>query len=160
MANEVNLTKAKQVYQDFCAMMDNAGWNYQKEEEKLTIKAGARGDDLPMDLIIKVDAERQVVRVISFLPYTIAEDKRLDVAVAVSVVNNSLVSGYLDFDIAEGNLVFRMTNSYRDSLLGREVYKFLLYAACHAIDDFNDQFLMLSKGIISLEKFIEQYSKK
>lgn len=160
MANEVNLTKAKQVYQDFCAMMDNEGWNYEKEEEKLTIKTGARGDDLPMELIIRIDAERQVVRLISFLPYTIAEDKRLDVAVAVSVVNNSLVTGYLDFDIAEGKLLFRMTNSYRDSLLGRKVYKILLYAACHTIDDFNDQFLMLSKGIISLEQFIEQYIKK
>ncbi len=160
MANEVNMTKARQVYQGFCAMMDSNDWNYNKNEEELIIEAQARGDDLPMKLTIKVDAERQLVRVLSPLPYTIAKDKRLDAAVAVSVVNNAVVSGYLDYDIAEGHLFFRMVNSYRDSLLEQEVYKFLLYAACQTIDSFNDQLLMLSKGIISLEQFIKLYTKE
>ncbi len=159
MTDDAKLIQAKQVYQAFCTMMDREEWNYTKREEDLIIDTGARGEDLPMDLKIRVDAERELVQVFSRLPYAIPQDKRLEIAVAVSIINNQLVHGCVDFDRASGNLFFRMTNSYRDSLISDEVYKYLLYCACQTIDSFNDKLLMLSKGIIDIEKFIELYTK-
>lgn len=152
--------KAAQVYRDICEMLDENGWNYKKVEEKLTIETGARGDDLPMDLTIKVDVKRQLIMLLSHLPYVISEDKRVETALAVSVVNNMLVDGCIDYDLSDGHIFFRMTNSYRDSDISKEVYKYLLYCACQSVDDFNDKLLMLSKGIIDLEKFTELYSKE
>lgn len=151
---------AAQVYYDLCKMLDGEGWKYKKNVEELRIECGARGEDLPIELNIKVDAERQLVMVLSHLPYRIPEDKRIDIAIAVSVVNNRLVDGCVDYDITTGNLFFRMTNSYMDSTIGGEVYKYLLYCACQTIDSFNDRLLMLSKGMIDIAKFIELCEKE
>lgn len=160
MAVTKEAMKAAQVYHDFCGMLDGEGWKYQKDDENLRIECGARGEDLPIDLVIKVDVDRQLVTLISHLPYVIPQDKRIDVAVAVGVINNLLVDGCVDYDLSDGHLFFRMTNSYRGSTIDKEVYKYLLYCACQTIDGFNDKLLMLSKGIIDVQKFIALYSEE
>lgn len=159
MEKDVDMTKAKQVYQEICATLDDIGWKYKKDEEKLIIHTGAKGEDLPIDLSINVDALRQLVIAVSKLPFDIAENKRVDAAVAVSVINNMLVTGQLDYSLMDGELFFRISNSYRDSELSREVYRFMVYCLCQTIDGFNDKLLMLSKGIMNIEKFIELYQK-
>ena len=74
MADEKNLARAKQAYQALCKMLDQEDWRYKKDDEKMSIETGARGDDLPIDLTIRVDAERQLVMLLSRLPYVIPED--------------------------------------------------------------------------------------
>ena len=159
-ATKEQLATAAQVYQDFCVTMDEMGWKYRKNAEKLEIETGAKGDDLTIELTIKVDAERQVVTVLSHLPYVIDKEKRIDAVVAVSVINNSLVHGCVDYVPTDGHVFFRMTNSYLDSKLDKEVYKYLLLCSCTTIDNFNDKLLLLSKGMININQFIELYNKK
>lgn len=151
---------AAKVYYDFCKMMDDEEWTYEGNEEKLSIVCGAVGEDLPIELNIRMDVDRQLVLVLSRLPYKVPEEKRVDVAVAVSVINNVLVDGSVDFNLESGHVFFRMTNSYMDSNLSSEVYKYLLYCASQTIDAFNDKLLMLSKGIIDVEQFIKLYNKE
>ncbi len=154
MADEKQLVQAKATYDTFCRMLDNNDWNYKKNEEKLTIECGAQGDDLPMEITVKVDADRQVVMVLSHLPFVIKEDKRLEVAIAVSAINNALVDGCFDYDLANGRLYFRMTNSFLQSTLGEDAFKYLLYCSCQTIDEYNDRFLMLAKGMLTIEQFL------
>lgn len=155
MADEKKLAAAKSMFATFCQALDSNDWKYKKNEEKLRIDCGARGDDLPMDLVIDVDDERGFVMVISNLPFRIQEDKRVECAAAVCAVNNVLVHGCFDFNVADGNMFFRMTNSFIDSILSEDLCAYMLYCACQTIDEYNDKFLMLSKGMLSLEKFIE-----
>ncbi|MBR6742530.1 MAG: hypothetical protein IKM09_03700, partial [Clostridia bacterium] len=91
---------------------------------------------------------------ISHMPFVIHEDKRLDVAIAVTALNNRLVDGCFDYDIKSGHMFFRMTNSFIDSRLDEEVFAYMLFCACKTIDDYNDKFLMLDKGMLSLEQFL------
>ena len=160
MADEKNLARAKQVYQTICKMMDQEKWKCKKDDEKLSIEAGAQGEDLPMELVIRVDAERQLVMILSHLPYKIPEDKRLDVAVAVSAINNLLVHGAMDFNVTDGNLFFRMASSFMDSDMGADAYRYMMYASCQTIDEYNDKLLMLSKGIVDISKFLEMLKEK
>jgi hypothetical protein len=160
MADEKNLARAKKVYQTICGMLDKEGWNYKKDEEKLSIETGARGDDLPIDLNIHVDAERQLVMLLSRLPYVIPEDKRIDCALAVSAINYRLVHGCLDFSVADGNLFFRMTSSFQDCEMDPEAYRYMVYASCSTIDEYNDKLLLLGKDLIKLEKFLELINEK
>ena len=155
MADTMDLARAQKVYETLCAALDHDDWHYKKDEEALTIECGARGEDLPMELLVKVDVDRMLVMLLSKIPFQIAEDKRLDVAVAVSVINNMLVDGSFDYDVASGRIFFRMTNSYIESNLGEEMFRYLVYCSCKTIDSFNDKLLMLSKGVLSLEQFIQ-----
>lgn len=153
MADE-KLERAQKVYGTLCSTLDSHEWHYKKNEEKLSIDCGAQGEDLPMEITIKVDAERQLIMLLSHLPFVISEDKRLDVAIAVSAVNNKLVDGSFDYDIAAGHMFFRMTSSFIESDIGNELFTYMLMVSCHTIDEYNDKFLMLGKGMMSIEDFI------
>lgn len=153
MADE-KLERAQKVYGTMCSTLDSHGWHYKKDEEGLSIECGAQGDDLPMEITIKVDAERQLILLLSHLPFVISEDKRLDVAIAVSAVNDKLVDGSFDYSIADGHMFFRMTSSFIESEIGNELFTYMLMVSCHTIDEYNDKFLMLGKGMMSIEDFI------
>lgn len=154
MAEEKDLQRAKTVYEALCGNLDGHKWRYKKNEDELSIECGAQGDDLPMELTIQVDADRQLILLLSHLPFVISEDKRLDLAVAVSVANSRIVDGCFDYDVRTGHMFFRMTNSFIESEIGDDAFSYMMYCSCRTIDDFNDKFLMLAKNMMSLEQFI------
>lgn len=155
MAEQENLKLAKTTFETLCKALEHHDWHFKKDEENLTIECGAQGDDLPMEITIVVDPERMLIILMSHLPFVMSEDKRLDTAVAVSAVNFALVDGSFDYDIKSGHMIFRMSNSFRESLIGEDLFMYMILVSCHTIDEYNDKFLMLSKGIITLEQFIE-----
>lgn len=154
MAEVNNIAQAKATFDTLCQALEHHEWHYEKDEEKLSIECGAQGEDLPMEITIKVDAERMLIMVLSHMPFVIQEDKRLEVAIAVSAINNALVDGCFDYDVASGHMFFRMTNSFLESTVGEEVFSYLLFCSCQTIDEYNDKFLMLAKGMISIEQFL------
>lgn len=156
MAEELDMIKAKEVYDTIVSMMDAIGWKYEKREEDLVIKSGAQGDDLPMDLLLIVDPKSQIVQLISRMPFNVPEDKRFDAAVAICVANYGLKDGSFDYDINDGEIRFRLTSSYRESILSKELFVYMIGVSIGTIDQYNDKFFMLSKGVMSIQQFIEQ----
>lgn len=154
MAEEKDLQQAKKVYETLCNNLDSYEWHYEKNEDKLTIECSAQGDDLPMKITVRVDAERCLILLLSHLPFVIPEDKRLDLAVAVSIVNNKLVDGSFDYDVKSGHMFFRMTNSFLESEIGDEAFSYMIFCSCKTIDEYNDKFFMIGKNMMSLEQFI------
>lgn len=152
---EKNMKAAMNVYESICAMFDDMDFKYTKHEEDLVITCTVRGDDFPMENIIVVHADRQIVQFISPMPFHTAEDKRVDMALAVAVANYGLVNGSFDYDLSDGEIRFRITQSYMDSLLDKEVFRYMLLASSSTIDKYNDRFFMLNKGLMTLEQFIE-----
>ena len=149
------ISSAKNTFATLCSMLDNNEWKYEKDEENLCIDCGAQGEDLPIPIKIRIDAERQIILLLSLIPFSVNEDKRMETAVAVSIVNNLLVDGSFDYDITTGDLYFRMTNSFIDSDISEEAFKYMLYCSCMTIDEYNDKFLMLSKGLLPLDSFLK-----
>ena len=151
-ANEMAL--AKTVYADLCAALERREWHYQKHEEDLAVAFGVTGEDIPMEFVLVVDAGRQLLRVFSKLPFTVPEDKRMELAIATCVASNGIVDGSFDYDIAEGTIVFRLTASFRESKIGDGLFDYLIGCSSVAVDAFNDKFLLLCKGLISIDDFI------
>lgn len=154
MSEEKTILAARETFMTLCKTLEDHDWHYEKEEQSLSIECGAQGDDLPMKISIKVDADRSLVILLSHMPFVIQEDKRLDAAIAVSAINNCLVDGCFDYDIASGHMFYRMTNSFLESKISEEVFSYMLFCSCHTIDEYNDKFLMLAKGMISIEQFL------
>lgn len=154
MADEVKSEKAKKVYETLCTTLNNKGWHFIKDDEKLSIECEARGEDLPMNIEVQVVPERELILLFSQLPFVVPSEKRLDFAVAVTFVNNQLVNGSFDFNIFDGNMVFRLTNSFIESDIGEGLLFYMIMVSCRTVDDFNDKFFMLAKGMMSLEAFI------
>ena len=152
---EYDMKKAVEVYDTLCSMLDNIGWKYDKVEEKLMVKSGVKGDDLPIDFLVVVKPRNQVVQFISSMPFNMPEDKRVEGALAICTANYGLVDGSFDYDLSDGQIVFRLTSSYRDSLLSEALFEYMIMVSASTIDKYNDRFFMLAKGMITLEQFIE-----
>ena len=146
--------KARQVYDTMCAALDEMNWHYRRDDENLRVLSGARGDDIPMELTFRIDAERQIIILFSGMPFNIEEDKRLITAVAVCAANDKIIDGFFDYDIKSGRIYFKITSSYIDCEVGKDVFSYMLVIATRTIDDYNDKFLRLSSGTIGLEDFI------
>ena len=146
--------RAKQVYETLCAALDARGWRYKKFEEDLVITFTVSGDDIPMEFVLIIDANRQLIRLSSKLPFTVSEDKRMELAIATCAVTDRLVDGSFDYDITKGTIYFRMTASFRDSQIGEGLFRYMVDCSASTVDDFNDKFLALSKGLISINDFL------
>ena len=151
---------AQHIYETVCSTLDGEGWKYDRHDEDLVITCGARGDDLPMDIVIMVNQKAQVISLFSVLPFKINEKARVDAAIAVSVANYNMVNGCFDYDISDGDIRFRMVSSYRDSLIGAELIKYMIYCSASTVDKYNDKFLMLSNGIWDIKAFLEWTQKE
>ena len=152
---ENNMRKAVEVYNTVCSMLDNIGWKYEKVEEKLMIRSGVKGDDLPIEFVVMVKPKNEVVQLLSAMPFNMPEDKRVEGALAICTANYGLIDGSFDYDLSDGQIVFRLTSSYRDSLLSEELVKYMVMVSAGTIDKYNDRFFMLGKGMITIEQFVE-----
>ena len=153
---EVNMAKAKEIFDALVNMLDTRDWKYEKFEDEFVIKAGIKGEDLPIEFIVVVKPKNQVVQFLSRLPFETPEDKRVDMALAVCIANNGLVDGSFDYDIGDGDITFRLTSSYRESTLGADLFEYMILVSAGTIDDYNDKFFMIAKNMMTVQQFIEK----
>ena len=156
MADAKQMKQAQTVYDTLCEMLDDRSWHYKKDEENLSISCGVRGDNLPISIRMKVDAERLLVMLFSQIDIEIPEDVRIDMALAVTKVNYKLVNGCFDYSPAKGNLLFRLVSSVKDSLIGPEMLAYVLDVSCGTVDDYNHVFKRLADKDITLAEFFEE----
>ena len=155
MTQETNMERAQEVYYSIVNHLDSMNWSYDRHDEDLIITTGIKSEDLPINFLIVVNAKNQVVQFISKLPFNMPEDKRVEGAIAVSVANYGLVDGSFDYDIGDGELRYRLTCSYRGSNITGDLIDYIIVVASQTVEDYNDRFFMLSKGMIQLDDFVE-----
>lgn len=156
MAEEMNMQKAKEVFDTLIKMLDTRDWQYEKHEDKLLVKSCIKGEDLPIEFIVVVNPRNEVVQFISAMPFNMPKDKRIDGAVAVCVANYGIVDGSFDYDLRDGEIRFRLTSSYRESTLGEDLFEYMIMISASTVDRYNDKFFMIAKGMMTVQQFIEQ----
>lgn len=156
MNEEEKKNKAALLYRQLCKNLDDRNWTYEKNEEDMGVIFTVTGEDLPMHYMINVDAERQLIRVISPMPFTFSEDKRMDGALAICIANYGMADGGFDYDVKEGLVTFRLAVCFAgDTVVGDELFNYIVNLPCAMVDFFNDKFMALNKGLIDINKFDE-----
>lgn len=157
MTDEQRQTRAKAVFDKLVKMLEQRDWHFEKQEEDLLIRSGVKTDDLPVEFIMIVNPRQEVVQFLSKMPFSMSEEKRMDGAIAVCVANYGLCDGSFDYNIANGDIIFRLTTSYTgDTVLSDDLLEYMILVASNTVDDYNDKFFMLSKGVMKLQQFIQQ----
>ncbi len=157
MADETtNLQCAAAVYAMLCQALEDRKWEYRKDEEKLVVYFGVNGDDIPINIIIAVDTDRQLIRLLSPLPFQMSEDKRIDGAIAACKASFGMADGSFDFDLSDGEIIFRIAAVYAESTIGPGLIYYLIDCCRAMVDHYNDKFLALEKGVISISDFVNE----
>ena len=114
------------------------------------------GDDIPMEFVVFIDTDRQLVRMLSRLPFKFPEDNRVNGAVATSYINYKLADGSFDYDYSTGEVTFRLTATFIDSLISEDLLLYMVACACYTVDEYNDKLLMVAKGMLPIDQFISE----
>ena len=154
--DEIKTKRAIEVYNTLKAALDAQHWHYDANDEALTISLGVNGEDIPMNFILVVDGERELVRMLSLLPFKAERERLLALAIATCQANYKLVDGCFVYNIEDGAILYRITSSFRGSIISIDLLRYMINMACHVVDEYNDRFLAISKGMLSLEDFLKQ----
>ena len=146
--------KALEVYELIKKHLDDQDFHYTPHDEDLAITLTVQGDDLPQPTVIRVHDQQSVLRVYSPIPSSIPEDKRVDAAVAVAMLNSHLLLGSFDLDMTDGKVVYGMSQSFEGIDLTEEFIRTIFGAVFVITDKYNDKFFAFGKGMISLEDLI------
>lgn len=156
MANEeIKAVRAQKVYSTLCTHLDAIGLKYDRHDDDKVITLTMHGDDLPIEMLLAVREKQEVISLLSPIRPKVPEDKRIDAAVAVNVANYGIVFGSFDYDISDGELRWRAVLPYGDNTITEEQVKYLVMVSAHTVDNYNDKFLMLNKGMMTVEQFIK-----
>ncbi len=147
--------KAKKVYATMVSALNHENWIFE-EKDNLCIMSDYQGEDIPIRFFVEVDAEREVIRFLSRMPFNINKDKRVDAALAVCVANYGMINGSFDYDLNDGEIRFRLTTSYCGCEIGEPFFMDMITTAILTTDKYNELFMMLNRGLIDLQGFIEK----
>ena len=153
---DVNYTAAKKVFNKIDAYLKAKDWKYDKDTDKLEFTYQVGGDDLPMRFTLFVDAERELIRLLSFMPFDFAEDKRIEGAVAVCVANYGMVNGCFGYDISDGSIFHKLAVAYKDIEVTDELIAYIMGLGMAMVDQYNDRFFALNKGFITIADFMNK----
>ena len=154
--DDIKNGRAIEAYRTLCEALDRRNWKYEKVEDELLVHFGVTGDDLPIQYVIYVDVERQLIRLFSTMPFDIDVDKRIDGAIAACHASSGLKDGSFDYDLSNGQITYRMTQAFVDSDINVAIVNYMIDFSGTVVDKFNDRFFALNKGYLTIEKFLEQ----
>ena len=154
MIEENNRKKANEIYGTLCKVLDSRDWVYEKDEEHLILHFGVSGDDLPIQIIFVIDADREIIRLLSPMPFKMGDYARVEGSLATCIASNSLIDGTFDYDMSDGSIVFRMTASFKDSIVGTGLFEYMIDCSCVTIGRYNGQFDAINKGEMSIEDML------
>ena len=139
------------------AMLDRQNLMYTVEEEsdaRISIRIHFQGEDLPLTLHIVLRTDRQIATVFSVMPERFPESRLTEAALAVAVANQGLIDGSFDLNMKTGEVRFRLTSSYIETVLSEMLFSYLMYVSAETVDRYNDRFTALSRGEADLAEFL------
>lgn len=156
MSNVNQNMRAIRAYKTLCAALDDRQWKYRKNEDDLIVTLNFSTDSLPVEFFIKVVAERQLVQLLSRLPLTFPEDKRVEGSLATLAASYSLVDGSFDYDLSDGKVTFRNVVAFHNSELSKAVVDHMVDCAYAIITNYNEKLFAVSKGYLPVQDFMKE----
>lgn len=152
--DEKRLKRAQKVFKSLCVALEENGLEYEKDEDELSVGA-AIGDDLPVKVFVTVNAETELITSLSPMPFIVPEPMREKVAIAICLINIRLLDGCFDYNFKDGKILFRVTSSYIDSIVGKEVLDYVFCLAAAMASEYNDKIFSVIQNDLTVEQIYE-----
>ena len=156
-AEQSRIETAAQNTEVLISMLDRRDLKYtvmEQTDARTHIKITFTGEDIPIPLHIILRTDRQIVSVLSPMPFRISEARMQDAAIAVTAANHGLIDGSFDLNMKTGEIRFRLTSCFIGTVLSEELFAYLMFVSAETIDRYNDRFSDLNEGRLDLAGFI------
>ena len=155
MANN-NEIRAKNAFETFCAYFDGRGLKYDRNDGgdgNYSISISGKGKDLSMNFFIAISAKNELLSILSEMPFTFEQNKIVEGVIATTIVTDLLREGSFDFDIKSGRIFYRLTTSFNQMEVTKELCAHMFEISTYTVDRYNDKLFMVAKGAMSSEEF-------
>ena len=155
---ELSMRKARSVYRKLTEAIAENGWKYKADDDKLIMVYGIKSEEKeePVNFIVKVDAERQLILLETRPIITFNADVLISAAEAVCTANVILADGCFDLKLKSCELIYRQALSFRSSTnLSVGAIKYLLSYSVFAVNSFLGKLKLVNDGKISGAEFTD-----
>ncbi len=153
---ETDMKLAKFTYRTLLYAVKKKGWTCGNDDNNLSIDYGVNGENLHMNFVVSIDADRKLVRLISKLPLKFDIKRIVAGAISICTANYYFDDGCFDINLNDGTVQYRLTTSYRDSNISAEVLIYFMDFAVWAIDKFYTSLQDVTDGKMDAAQFYEK----
>lgn len=149
------LDEANMMYKTLCETFGRLEWTYNKEERDgcFIVCTSVAGKNVPINLTIWVDVNRQLMYLKSPMPFHVPQEKRNMFAQALIRANWTMLNGSFEMDFSDGFVAFKLVLPYMFSLLSVEACRYMILLSCDVVDKFTDKFQALVDDRMTMEEF-------
>ncbi len=153
MDQEKLRARAEEVFDICLSELDSRDWTYKSDKDDLTITFAVDGEDLPIYFRFFIDPDRQLITLSS--PCILdATEHATELVVAIGQTNTFLLDGRFIID-NDGCIYYKMNCSYAGSLIGEDLFAYLIDHTCFTVDNFNEKLKALADGEINLGEYLK-----
>lgn len=154
MTEEEKLQQAKQVYAALCSLFAENGYKYRKEDSQMQIGSTVEGKNGKYSFYFQVSPQNAQVHLILFMPFKVSQEKTDEYSLVITVLNSFLAAGCFALDAQRDLAFFRMTNSFYDSTIDREVFMQMLLNSGGIVDMLADKLGAFVAGKLDMEQLL------
>ena len=151
---DIKQKQAKVVYQLMLDALEDRKWQYHADEENQRVAFSVSSNQIHMHFLMNIEIEGQYISLLSFFPFCIHESKKVEVALATSYINYSLINGHFDMDLNEGRVLFRMASIFDGSLLSKDVIQYMIDCACSTVNRYHPLLFQMNEGTMTVDDII------
>ena len=154
MTEEKNLQQAQQVHAALCSLFAEGGYKYRKDDEQMKIGSTVEGKNGTYSFYFQVIPQNAQVHLILFMPFEVPQEKTDEYSVVITALNSLLAAGCFALDAQRKLAFFRVTNSFYDSILDREVLVQMLLTSGGTVDMVADKLGQFVSGKLDMEQLL------
>ena len=151
--------QAKENYDLVISALEARNWKFKRDDEKYSVSYGVTGDDdITMSFRIDILRNARAIRVLSWLPKKM-EGKLVEGAIATLYLNYKIADGEFDLNVEDGEIIFRQTALYSDSVLSEDVIDYLVDCSSYTVEAYMRLLEDLADGVKSIEDFFNYFEE-
>jgi hypothetical protein len=137
---------AKALLDTLLAYFDHDGWDYRRIEGYDAAELGVAGDNGNYRLVVLVDAQRSIVRFLTFVEGKVPALRRHHAMEYITRANYGLLLGNFEFDLSDGEVRFKYAMDVEGSDITYAQYQSLLYVSVATMDRYFPGLQSVSQG--------------
>ena len=139
MADKNEMISANRVYGSLLNIVRKNKYDFDDDEEIMTVNFDVKREKNFIPFTITVDAERQLIRLYSPLDVQIDENNRFEACVNICKCSCELDMGSFDYDLYSGSIEFRMATSFNGSLISDKQIENMISYTCGVVKKYTDR---------------------
>lgn len=143
----------EKLYKRICDFYDKKGVSYQYDDEhRMTLVINDKRD-VPVNLLVSVEAEPLTLRICGHLPFKIPEESQEMMSRALQAINQRLPVGHFRMYVPDGTLDYRVNFPLIGIQYDDEWLENVLSEAYSTVTGRDEKILALLRGEMTFEEF-------